>query len=162
MRNKDSCIGSMVLGLHDAMVSALGLITGLTVAMADRYTIVLTVLIASITSAFSMTASQYLAEKANGNIRIALRSGACTGVAYIVTAMLQTLPFIVLTDNLIALYSTYAISVLIILIFNYVKSRILSQDFISGFVEMLIICTGVSVAAFVIGLLAQIWFGVAI
>ena len=68
-KNNFNSAGAIVLGMHDALVSLTGLIAGLAVAMADRYAIILTAIIASITASLSMAASNYLAVRANGNAR---------------------------------------------------------------------------------------------
>ena len=58
--------GAIVLGMHDALVSLTGLIAGLAIAMADRHSIILTAIIASVTASLSMGASNYLSVRANG------------------------------------------------------------------------------------------------
>ena len=63
-KNNFNSAGAIVLGMHDALVSLTGLIAGLAVAMADRYAIILTAIIASITASLSMAASNYLAVRA--------------------------------------------------------------------------------------------------
>ena len=52
-KNNFNAAGAIVLGMHDALVSLTGLIAGLAVAMADRYYIILTAIIASITASLS-------------------------------------------------------------------------------------------------------------
>ena len=66
-KNNFRSAGAIVLGMHDALVSLTGLIAGLAVAMADRYVIILTAVIASITASLSMGASNYLAVRAGDN-----------------------------------------------------------------------------------------------
>lgn len=159
---KHPYMGAICLGLHDALVSVLGLGTGLTVAMAERMTIVLTAIIASAAAAISMTASQYLAEKTNNNRKHAIRSGIATGMSYITTAFCQILPFMFLENNYVSLILMYIISVMIIVMFNVLVSRARKTRFLPNFLEMLGICSGVTVAAFVIGAAAKIWLGLEI
>src|SRR5574344_1766378 len=56
---------SLVLGMHDALVSLTGLIAGLTFALSDNYSIVMSAIVASVTAGLSMGASNYLANKTN-------------------------------------------------------------------------------------------------
>ena len=69
--------------MHDALVSTLGLVVGLAFADATQYIIVLTGLIASVAAGLSMMASEYLSQKAGGNMRSAVTRGVMTGMAYV-------------------------------------------------------------------------------
>ncbi|MCR4917625.1 MAG: VIT1/CCC1 transporter family protein, partial [Alphaproteobacteria bacterium] len=86
MFRKNGSFGSIVLGMHDALVSTLGLISALVFASAENYVIILTSIIASVAAGLSMMASKYLAEKANGVLTGAIGQGVLTGIAYVVTS----------------------------------------------------------------------------
>ena len=109
-KNNFNSAGAIVLGMHDALVSLTGLIAGLAVAMADRYAIILTAIIASITASLSMAASNYLAVRANGNTR-AIVAALYTGGAYMVTCAVLILPFFVFTNRTIEMTVMFAIAV---------------------------------------------------
>lgn len=144
----------MVLGMHDALVSLTGIIVGLTFALADSRLIILTSVIASVSAALSMTASNYLAQRANGDSR-AITAGLYTGAAYLLTSALLILPFTVFANQLVALAATFCISFLIIFGFNYCAYHLRKQPFIKRFLEMLGICFCVSIIAFAIGFIAK-------
>ena len=146
--------GAMVLGMHDALVSLTGLIAGLAFALADRYSIIMSAIIASVAASLSMAASSFLAERAAGRPN-ASTSAAYTGGAYILTCVALILPFFIIASRGAALITTFAIAVLIIFLFNYCVCRRMRRSCVRPFLEMLGICAGVSVVAFVIGQMAK-------
>lgn len=153
---------SLVLGMHDALVSTLGLITGLVFADASQYIVILTGLIAAASAGMSMTASEYLSQKAGGNTRNALWRGIMTGIAYMFSAFMLLMPFIFIKNSYIGLAMTYVVGASIIFMFNYLRSVLMGVRFLSSFTEMLIICTIVTGVAFLIGEFAKVFFGISI
>ncbi len=154
MENKTDCniTGDMVLGMHDALVSLTGLIAGLAFTMMDRYAIIMAAIIASCAASLSMGASNYLAARARGDSRrCAVTSGITTASAYVATCVLLILPFFCTPDIVGALIATFIIAVAIIFLFNLYAARRVGRGFWGCFLEMLGICVGVSVVAFLIG-----------
>ncbi len=162
MQTKDSFWSSLVLGMHDALVSTLGLVVGLAFADATQYVIVLTGTIAAVTAGLSMTASEYLSQKAGGNARGATVRGLMTGAAYVATAGMLLIPFVFTPNTIIATMMTYVVAVAIIFFFNFLKSKLNAQNFWPAFIEMLAVCFLVTFAAFLIGEGAKVFFGVEI
>ena len=156
-------VGAMVLGLNDALVELTGTIAGLSFALQNTRVVALSGIITGISATLSMAASNYLAERADGNPN-AVKSSVYTGIAYLITVTLLVLPYLLLPDNLwaVALVMMIAIVVLIILGFNYYISVAKSLPFRKRFVEMVTISMGVAVIAFLIGLLAKALLGVEI
>lgn len=154
-------IGSMVLGLNDALVELTGTIAGLTFALANTRLVALSAIITGVSATLSMAASNFLAQRADGNAK-ALKSSVYTGVAYLVTVVLMVLPYLLLPNNLyIAAFGIMlAVVVLIILLFNYYISMAQSQPFLRRFGEMTVISLGVAGISFVIGLLAKTLLGI--
>ena len=148
---------AIILGMHDAIVSLLGLIAGLYFAFTDTKIIIISCIIASITAALSMSAANYLATRAENNSR-ALWAGFYTGAAYLATCAALILPFIVFHHQTVALISVFLIAILIIYLFNLVFYH--GRDFYRHFGEMLGICTIISVVAFLIGEIAHYMFGI--
>ena len=66
-------LGSIVLGLNDALVELTGALAGLTFAFQDSSLVALTGVITGIAASFSMGASEYLSQKTDGNARRGLR-----------------------------------------------------------------------------------------
>ncbi|MBQ8367623.1 MAG: VIT1/CCC1 transporter family protein [Alphaproteobacteria bacterium] len=161
MTRKYSAAAAVVLGMHDALVSLTGMIGGLTFALAERQLIVLTAIIASVAAGLSMAASNYLAEKTNGNPH-ALRAGTITGAAYLGTCAALILPFIIMSDTYAALIMSFAMAVIIIFGCNFCICRRHGRPFWRHAIEMLIICAGVSIVSFIIGEVAKHTLGVLI
>ena len=158
-KNNFRSAGAIVLGMHDALVSLTGLIAGLAVAMADRYVIILTAVIASITASLSMGASNYLAVRADGGRR-AFISALYTGVAYMATCAVLIVPFFVFENRVVEMAVMFAIAVAEIFGFNYYLGRMRQRPYMRNFLEMLGVCMGVSIVAFLIGLCANKCFGI--
>lgn len=154
-------VGAMVLGLNDALVELTGTIAGLSFALQNTRVVALSGIITGISATLSMAASNYLAERADGNEN-ALKSSIYTGIAYLITVALLVLPYLLLPDNLwaVALIAMILVVVLVILGFNYYISVAKSVPFKRRFVEMVSISLGVAVIAFLIGLLAKALLGV--
>lgn len=161
MARKLKTAAAIVLGMHDALVSLTGMIAGLTFALADRRMIILSAVIASVAAGLSMAASCYLAEKTSEN-PYALRAGLMTGTAYLVTCAFLILPFLVVPNTHTALFMSFIMAVLIIFGCNWCIGRACARQWWKHAIEMLIICTGVSIVSFVIGETAQYALGVMI
>ena len=153
-------IGSMVLGLSDALVELAGSIAGFTFALANAKMVALSGLIVGISATFSMASSEFLSAKSEGRSD-ALKSCAYTGGAYLATVALLILPYILLSNQFIALGCMFAIIVAIIATFTYYTSVATDQPFKSRFLEMTLISFGVALLSFVVGVIAKKLFGIA-
>jgi VIT1/CCC1 family predicted Fe2+/Mn2+ transporter len=154
-------VGAMVLGLNDALVELTGTIAGLTFALASTRLVALSGIITGISATLSMAASNYLAERANGNEK-ALKSSVYTGVAYLITVALMVLPYLFLPDSLYitAFAIMLSVVILIILVFNYYISVAQDLPFFKRFGEMASISLGVAFISFIIGLIAKRIIGI--
>ena len=152
-------VGSIVLGLNDALVELTGALAGFTLALSDNKIISLVGLVTGISAALSMAASDYLSSKAEGDDK-AKKSAVYTGVAYFFTVIFLILPFLLLTDKFIALPITLAIAVLIIFGFNYYISVAKDLNFKARFFEMTFISLGVATFSFLVGYGLKLMLGV--
>jgi VIT1/CCC1 family predicted Fe2+/Mn2+ transporter len=154
-------VGSMVLGLNDALVELTGTLAGLTLALQNTRIIALSGLITGISATLSMASSEFLSSKSEGR-EDALKSCAYTGVAYLITVALLILPYLVFQPKqyLFALGFMIVIVVLIILVFNYYISVAKGMKFKKRFLEMACISIGVAALSFVIGILVKNLLGV--
>lgn len=154
-------VGSMVLGLNDALVELTGTIAGLTFALANTRLVALSAIITGISATLSMAASNYLAERANGNAK-ALKSSLYTGVAYLVAVAVMVTPYLLLPNELYvaALAVMLAAVVIIILLFTYYLSVAQDLPFFKRFGEMALISLGVAAISFGIGLAAKALLGI--
>ena len=154
-------VGSMVLGMNDALVELTGSLAGFTFAMQKTRLIALSGLIMGISATFSMASSEFLAAKSEGR-GDALKSCTYTGVAYLITVALLILPYLLLDNNayLTALFVMLGIVILIIAGFTYYISIAKGEKFKPRFLEMTLISVGVAVISFVVGILAKKFLGV--
>ena len=152
-------VGSIVLGLNDALVELTGALAGFTLALADTKIITLAGLVTGISAAFSMAASDYLSSKAEGDPRAA-KSAIYTGVAYFITVVLMILPYLLLSSKFLSLAVTLCIVVAIIFLFNYYLSVAKDLDFKRRFLEMTFISLGVATFSFFIGWVLKVALGV--
>ncbi|MBB6481199.1 VIT1/CCC1 transporter family protein [Spirochaeta isovalerica] len=154
-------VGSVVLGLNDALVELTGALAGYTFAFGNSKIIALTGLITGISASFSMAASEYLSSMHNGEEN-ALKSSVYTGISYIFTVAFLTAPYFLFANPFFSLVVTLSIAVLIILIFNYYISVAKDTPFVKRFLEMTLISLGVSAISFGVGILVKNVFGLEI
>ena len=153
-------VGSIVLGLNDALVELSGALAGLTLALADPKIISVSGLITGIAASLSMASSEYLSSKAEGKPN-ALKSAIYTGIAYIITVAILIIPYLLLGDNKFLALGIMLISVvLIILFFNYYISVAKDLPFKKRFLQMTIISLSVAAISFGIGFFINIIFGI--
>ena len=156
-------VGSMVLGLNDALVELTGSLAGFTFAMQNTKLIALSGLIIGISATFSMASSEFLAARSEGRSD-AFKSCMYTGSAYLITVVLLITPYLIFGNSqyMVALGCMIGIVLLIIAVFTYYTSVAQSKPFKSRFLEMSIISVTVAVLSFVVGILAKQLFGVEI
>lgn len=155
-----SYVGSIVLGLNDALVELTGTLAGLSFALQNNRLIATVGLITGIAASLSMAASEYLSKKSEGQQTRALRSSIYTGIAYIGTVIMLVLPFFLFATYQIALPVTLAAGLLIILVFNFYISVAKDYNFLHRFGEMAAISLGVALLSFLIGVVIRSVFGV--
>ena len=154
-------VGSMVLGLNDALVELTGSLAGFTFAMQNTKLIALSGLIIGISATFSMASSEFLSARSEGR-KDAFKSCLYTGIAYLITVVLLITPYLLLNNSqyLIALGAMIGVVLLIILVFTYYTSVAQDKPFKSRFLEMAIISVTVAVISFFVGVAAKALFGI--
>lgn len=154
-------VGSMVLGMNDALVELTGSLAGFTFAMQNTRLVALSGLIMGISATFSMASSEFLAAKSEGR-NDAFKSCCYTGIAYLITVALLILPYLLMSNSqyMISLFVMIAIVILIIAGFTYYISVAKGEKFKPKFLEMSLISVGVAVISFFVGILAKKFLGV--
>ena len=154
-------VGSMVLGMNDALVELTGSLAGFTFAMQNTRLIALSGLIMGISATFSMASSEFLSAKSEGR-NDALKSCSYTGIAYLITVALLVLPYLIFDNSryIFALITMIAFVILIIAGFTYYISVAQGEKFKSRFFEMSAISITVAVVSFFVGILAKKFLGV--
>ncbi|MBN1799801.1 MAG: VIT1/CCC1 transporter family protein [Spirochaetales bacterium] len=162
-------IGSIVLGLNDALVELTGALAGLSFAFQDTKLIAPAGLITGIAASFSMASSEYLSNKSEGAHEKAFASALYTGFAYIVTVALLVLPYIIvpvllpvffIPHYIVCLVLTLIIAVAIIFFFNFYISVVKDFNFKKRFFEMAFLSLGIAALSFLIGFVVKITMGV--
>ncbi len=163
MMNEDrlSYIGSVVLGLNDALVELTGALAGFTFALQDSQIIGVLGLITGISAALSMGASEYLSAS-HEKQKNAGKAAGYTGSAYLITVFFLITPFLVLPNPFISLLITLGIGIVIIALFNYYVAVAKDFSFRKRFLEMAAISLGVAGISFLIGILVKSTLGVGI
>ncbi len=152
-------VGSIVLGLNDALVELTGSLAGLSFALQKTRLIAAVGIITGIAASLSMGASEYLSTKAEGNTETALKSSLYTGTAYIITVLLLVLPYFIFDNYLLALMTTLIVGVLIIFLFNYYVSIAKDLPFRKRFLEMTLLSLGIAALSFGIGIIIRVTLG---
>jgi VIT1/CCC1 family predicted Fe2+/Mn2+ transporter len=145
-------VGSVVLGLNDALVEFTGTLAGLTFALQNSQVIAMAGLITGVAASLSMGASEYLSQKSSEGSQNPGKAALYTGTAYIFTVFLLVLPFLVFSNPYVALPITLGFAILVIFFFTFYISIAKDLPFVRRFLEMAAISMGIAGISFVIGL----------
>ena len=151
-------MGSIVLGLNDALVEILGTLSGLTFALQNTKLVALAGIITGIAGALSMASSEYLSNRAEGKNDLAIKSAVFTGVAYVIAMIFLVAPYLIFVSPFIALVVALLDSILVIFLFTYYSSVANDQPFRKRFLEMVILSTVVSLISFGLGYIVRVLF----
>lgn len=153
-------MGSVVLGLNDALVELSGALAGFTFALQNSRVIALLGLITGIAATFSMAASEFLSQRhEDGTTGEALKSSLYTGVAYIGTVLLLVLPYFIFPNHFMNLGFMMGVVFLVVFIFNFYIAVAKDMPFWKRFAEMAIISTSVASLSFGIGWAVRTFWG---
>ncbi|MBH1941856.1 VIT1/CCC1 transporter family protein [Mobilitalea sibirica] len=154
-------VGSMVLGLNDALVELTGTLAGLSFALQSNRLVALSGLITGISATLSMASSEYLAARSEGDSN-AVKSSLYTGIMYIFAVICLVLPYLLLPSDqyLAALIIMLIIVIFIIFVFTYYISVAKDLPFKKRFKEMATISLTVAALSFVVGLLVKRFLGI--
>jgi VIT1/CCC1 family predicted Fe2+/Mn2+ transporter len=153
-------IGSVVLGLNDALVELTGTLAGLTFALQNAKLIGTAGLITGIAASLSMAASEYLSTKTEGGGKDPLKASIYTGITYTGAVLVLVLPYLLLQDYFVSLAVMFLGAVSLIFVFTYYFSVVREVSFRERFLEMVGICLGVSAISFLIGLCVRAFLGI--
>ena len=153
-------VGSVVLGLNDALVEFTGTLAGLTFALRDARIIAVAGLIMGVAASLSMGASEYLSQRSDGGPTDPFRASVYTASAYILTVALLILPFLLLANPYIALVFTLAGAITVIFLFTFYISVAKDLPFWRRFAEMAAISLGISAVSFGLGLAIRVFLQV--
>ena len=154
-------MGSVVLGLNDALVEFTGALAGFTLALNDSKLIALTGSITGIAAALSMASSEYLSTKSEGDDKKhPVKAAVYTGIAYLITVVSLVAPFILISNVIIALAVMLSMALVIIALFNYYYSVARGESFRKRFTEMAVLSFSVAGISFLIGYALKTFTGI--
>ncbi|TAL31617.1 MAG: rubrerythrin family protein [Spirochaetes bacterium] len=153
-------MGSIVLGLNDALVELTGALAGYTFALQDGRLIAVIGLITGIAASLSMASSEFLSKRQEGSIREAMKASLFTGGAYVFTVIALITPFLTMDNPYHALAVAITVALVIIFLFNYYISVAKDLHFGKRFAEMASISLGVAALSFGIGWLVRSVWGI--
>ena len=112
-------VGSMVLGLNDALVEITGALAGLTFTFQNTRMIGAAGLITGIAASLSMSASEYLSQKSESSRTNPVKASLYTGIAYILTVFLLIVPYFLFENYYFALGITVIDAALVVFVFSF-------------------------------------------
>ena len=152
-------IGSMVLGLNDALVELTGVLAGLTFALQNTRLIAMAGSITGFAASLSMASSEYLSTKSEATGKDPIKASVYTGLAYIITVVLLILPFLVLADLYVSLGWSILNAIVIIFGFTYYVSVAKDIPFKKRFFEMALVSLGIAALSFLVGSVIRVLLG---
>jgi VIT1/CCC1 family predicted Fe2+/Mn2+ transporter len=153
-------VGSVILGLNDALVELTGALAGYTLALQNTKLIALTGLVTGIAAALSMATSEYLSTRAEKSAKHPVRAAVYTGIAYILTVALLIAPYLLFGNYFLDLAIALISAVLVIAAFNYYISVAKGVSFRARFLEMAGLSLAVAGISFLIGFLIRKFLGI--
>ncbi len=154
-------IGSMVLGLNDALVELSGTLAGLTFALQNSRLVGLAGVITGIAAALSMSSAEYLSQRSEVREgKNPLLAALFTGLSYIITVVILVFPYLILENYILSLVWSIFNGVLAVIVFGVFVSVVKDKSFKEITLEMLGINLSVILISFLVGLLARKILGV--
>lgn len=156
-------VGSIVLGLNDALVELTGALAGFTFAFQNTRLIALAGLITGIAASLSMGASEYLSTKSEADavrVKDPIKASVYTSLAYILTVIFLILPFFLLPNVYVALGATLVNALIVIVLFTFYISVAKDLPFRKRFLEMASLSLCVAALTFAIGFLIRTFLGI--
>ena len=153
-------VGSIVLGLNDALVELTGALAGFTLALRNTRLIAATGLITGVAASLSMAVSEYLSTKSEEGVKNPIKASVYTGIAYVITVIFLILPYLVIKNVFTALGFTMLNAIIVIFLFTFYISVAKGLSFKRRFLEMALISLGVAALTFGIGFLIKIFFNI--
>ena len=111
-------IGSMVLGLNDALVELSGALAGFTFALTESRLVGVAGLITGVAATLSMGASEYLSQRSESGELHPLKAAIYTGIAYLITVTLLVAPYFIVPNVYLAPLWALFDAFLVILFFS--------------------------------------------
>lgn len=143
-------MGSLALGLSDAIIELSGVHAGFLSYTASSVTTGIAGLIVGVSASMSMAAAAYLQAKQEPGKAPGV-SAATTGLMYIFTVLVLTAPFLAGLPMLVALAASLLSALLVLALFTFYSSVIRETGFIRDYVENVLVIFLVVTASYLFG-----------
>ena len=153
-------VGSIVLGLNDALVELTGALAGFTLALQKARLVAVVGLITGIAASMSMAASEYLSTKQEDSEKNPLKASIYTGIAYVFTVLFLIFPYLIFKNAFFSLTFMIINALIVVLIFTFYISVAKDLSFKKRFLEMAGISLSIATISFFIGIIIRKVFGV--
>jgi len=151
-------MGSVVLGLNDALVEFTGALAGFTLALQNSHLIGMVGMIMGISASLSMAGSEYLSTKVEAQGKKPLKASLYTGIAYMLTVLILISPYLIFSNHFFSLALMMFLAVMLIFAFSFYFSVVKETELKKHLLEMLAISLGVAIVSFTIGFaIRKIW-----
>lgn len=143
-------IGSITLGISDALIELTGIYTGSLGAFRDTLSAGLTGVLAGIAASISMGIASYSQAKHEGRLNPRL-SALYTFISYLSVVSLLALPYF-LVGSLVAAFSTMIVAaVLVVAYISFYSAVLHGRNYLREFIETSLLIFGVSSLLYVLG-----------
>ena len=156
---KVNFIGSIVLGINDALIELTGALAGLTFTLKNSSLIFVVGFITGFAATLSMASSEYLSKKAEKDEN-AFKASIYTGITYILTVVLLMFPYLIFKNYTVAFIITLIMAIIVILITSYFVSTVKELSFKNRFIEMAFLSLGIAFVSYIFGYVLRILFNV--
>jgi VIT1/CCC1 family predicted Fe2+/Mn2+ transporter len=154
-------IGSVILGLNDALVELTGALVGFSFVFTSRWLVVATGFMTATAASLSMAASAYMQARHEEG-KDPWKAALYTGCSYWGVAFALILPFAVIPSTLGAIGGLFMMVLAIVYGISYYTSVLFERPLKRQFVEMLVASLGVGAIASLLGSLLKHWTGVSV
>jgi VIT1/CCC1 family predicted Fe2+/Mn2+ transporter len=143
-------IGSITLGISDALVELTGIYTGSLGAFESTLSAGLAGFLAGIAASISMGIASYAQAKNEGRARPGL-AALYTFLAYIAVALLLALPYFIISSLLAAFIVMLILAVTVVAYMAFYVAVLQNRSYLREFIEATLLIFGVSILLYTIG-----------
>jgi VIT1/CCC1 family predicted Fe2+/Mn2+ transporter len=156
---KVNFIGSIVLGINDALIELTGAIAGFTFTLRNTNLIFIVGFITGFAASLSMASSEYLSKRAE-NSEEAIKAAFYTGITYILTVIVLIYPYLIFKNYLISFLLTLIMAIVIVFVVSVFISIVKEVPLKKRFFEMFSLSFGVAILSYIMGYILRAIFKV--
>lgn len=156
---KVNFIGSMVLGINDALIELTGALAGFTFTLRNTNLIFIVGFITGFAAALSMASSEYMSKKAEKDEN-AIKAALYTGFTYLITVIILIYPYLIFKSYILSFSITLVMALTIVYITSIFIAVVKEVTFRKRFFEMFLLSFGVAMISYLIGYFLRIIFNV--